>query len=102
MEPEPVNRGTRLAPAPPPVPPVPPPVPAEPAAAKKKDPAVANPATSISGSTRPVIPAAAASAPAGRPRSEDLRIAMSEPAVREAMEVFEGQLVNVKRTAPDA
>ncbi|MCK6482949.1 MAG: DNA polymerase III subunit gamma/tau [Phycisphaerae bacterium] len=34
---------------------------------------------------------------AGRPRTEEVKAMMTEPMVRQAMELFEGQLVNIKR-----
>jgi len=51
--------------------------------------------------------AAADSAPGelrstSRPRSEDIRAAMNEPLIRQAMEMFDGSLVNVQRVQPPA
>ncbi|MEE8171056.1 MAG: hypothetical protein V3T70_10955, partial [Phycisphaerae bacterium] len=40
--------------------------------------------------------------PAGRPKSADIKAALAEPAIRQALEMFDGHLVQVRRTEPPA
>ena len=48
------------------------------------------------GRATPAVPASGTSAP---PRSEDIQAATAEPMVRQALDLFEGSLVNVERTS---
>lgn len=78
---------------------------ASPAASKKKEPqltdatttaaATVGDATPVAADSRSAVPPAAHIA--GRPRTEEVKALMTEPMVRQAMELFEGQLVNIKR-----